>query len=129
MNYNELKGGSKGWIYQGIVCNLLLHHYPGSVPLYRYWNSRDHFYTTNPNEIGTTIPGKTGRHGYISEGITGYCYSRHVAGSIPLRRYYQGAVQDHFYTTNPDEIGTYKIGQVGRHGFKDEGVACYVLPR
>lgn len=41
----------------------------GTVPLYRYNGNGDHFYTTNAKEIGTTVPGTIGRHGYKSEGI------------------------------------------------------------
>ena len=41
-------------------------------PLYRYWNGHDHFYTTNPHEIGTITRGRKGRGGYTSEGVA--CY-------------------------------------------------------
>jgi hypothetical protein len=34
----------------------------GNVPLYRYYNGKDHFYTTNSAEIGTKTPGV----GYIN---------------------------------------------------------------
>ena len=102
----------------------------GSVPLYCYWNTAvsDHFYTTNSQEIGTTTPGSIGQHGYICEGIAGYCFLRPVAGTVPLYRYYKGSVYDHFYTTNAAEIGTAIHGQVGRDGYQSEGVACYVIP-
>ena len=42
--------------------------------LYRYWKRSvsDHFYTTNAAEIGTTIAGQVGQHGYSSEGVA--CY-------------------------------------------------------
>ena len=39
------------------------------VPIYRYWNGVEHFYTANAAEIGTTVGGQKGRHGYVSEGI------------------------------------------------------------
>lgn len=42
----------------------------------------DHFYTTNPNEIGTTTPGTTGRYGYKSEGIAGKIYNARVGKEI-----------------------------------------------
>lgn len=128
MNYNELKGGANGWASEGVACKLLVYNYPGTLPLYRYWNGKNHFYTTNIGEIGTTIPGSTGKLGYKSEGIVGYCYPNHRTGTIPLHRYYQSAGVDHFYTVNADEIGTHASGQVGLHGYKDEGVACYVFP-
>ena len=128
MNYNELRGGKNGWKYEGIACKLLVYQYPGSLPLYRYWNGKDHFYTTNPNEIGTTVPGVTGKHGYKSEGVTGYCYRHHRTGTIPFHRYWRGSAVNHFYTVNLNEIGTHAKGQVGQHGYKNEGVACYVFP-
>nr|WP_231503762.1 hypothetical protein [Paenibacillus sp. 1-18] len=36
------------------------------MPLYRYYNGTDHFYTTDFNELGN------GRSGYSLEGIAGY---------------------------------------------------------
>ena len=107
---------------------LHLSHAASTVPLYRYWKSSvsDHFYTTNPKEIGTTTPGQKGKYGYVSEGIAGYCHSTQVADSVPLYRYWHAAASDHFYTTNPKEIGTVTPGQVGKHGYVSEGVTCYV---
>ena len=80
----------------------------GVVPLYHYWRSAvsNHFYTTFSSEIGITTPGVTGHHGYISEGITGYCFPSAVAGTVPVYHYWKGSVSDHFYTTNAAEIGT-----------------------
>jgi hypothetical protein len=109
MNYNELRGGANGWVFKGVACKLLVHRDALSVPLYRYWNGRDHFYTTNSREQGS----------YTYEGVTGYCYPSHVAGTVPLYRYYQPAVVDHFYTRNTNYNG---------HGYVYEGVACYVFP-
>jgi Repeat of unknown function (DUF5648) len=43
-----------------------------AVPVYRYWNGVEHFYTVNADEIGTTVAGQKGRHGYTSEGIAFY---------------------------------------------------------
>ncbi len=99
----------------------------GTVPLYRYWNGNDHFYTTNIDEIGTSTPGVTGKHGYKSEGIAGYCFPNAALGTIPLYRYWRPNGSDHFYTTNSGEIGTTTPGQLGKYGYKSEGVACYVI--
>ena len=100
------------------------------VPFYRYWLSSkpDHFYTTNQNEIGTTTPGAVGKYGYKSEGIECHIYDRQVLGSVPLYRYYKATGQDHFYTTNADEIGTTTPGQTGKYGYKSEGIAGFCLP-
>ena len=100
----------------------------GTVPLYRYYNgaNHDHFYTINPHEIGTVVPGVTGRHGYTSERIAAYCYPHSSTGMVPLYRYYNGGASDHFYTTNAAEIGTTVPGLLGLHGYRSEGVACRI---
>jgi len=46
-----------------------------------------------------------------------------VPGTIPLYRYWGN--NNHFYTTNINEIGTGTPGTVGNHGYKSEGVAGY----
>ena len=100
----------------------------GMVPLYRYYQGahQDHFYTTNPHEIGTVVPG-VARNGYTSEGIAGYCYPHLRDGTVPLYRYWRSDT-DHFYTTNASEIGTTVPGVTGRFGYQYEFVACYVTP-
>ena len=122
--------GRHGYISEGIQCYLQSNRVACSVPLYRYWKPQgsDHFYTTNANEIGTTVHGRVGRHGYRSEGIVGYCYPYQVPGTVPLYRYWKPHGVDHFYTTNINEIGTAVPGRLGRHGYVAEGVQCYVLP-
>jgi len=104
-----------------------------AVDLHRYWNSQltDHLYTTDPDEIGTITPGQTGNLGYKYESSLGLCFKLDdgvdvPAGLVPLYRYYRAAVENHFYTTNPDEIGTITPGQTGRWGYKSEGTECYI---
>ena len=132
-NFRELAGrrGRHGFRYEGIQGYLYKKRARGSVPLYRYWHPRsyDHFYTTNPNEIGTTTPGRTGKYGYKSEGYVGFCMRSRVPGTVPLYRYWKAHRADHLYTTNIREIGTATPGRVGRHGYKSEGITCYVFTR
>ena len=42
---------------------------------------------------------------------------------MPLFRYWNGAIGDHFYTTNWGELGR------GRSGWRYEGIQCWVLRR
>ena len=109
---------------------MLISLYTGTtVPLYRYWkdSDTDHFYTTDPEEIGTTTKGATGKYDFVFEGIAGYCHPTQVADSVPLYRYWQSTSSDHFYTINPKEIGTVTSGQVGKYGYISEGITCYVF--
>jgi len=103
---------------------------PVSIPIYRYWQpqSNDHFYTTNVDEIGTSVQGKVGKYGYHAEGIAGHCSKDKFEGAIPMYRYYSPGSKDHFYTTNAGEIGTTQAGATGKYGYKSEGILCYVWP-
>ena len=67
-------------------------------------------------------------YSYKSEGVEGFCYPMHITGTIPLYRYWNSKVVNHFYTTSITEIGTATPGTVGKHGYVSEGVACYVFP-
>ena len=51
-----------------------------------------------------------------------------MSGTVPLYRYWNDKNGDHFYTRHSKEIGTTSPGNVGRHGYKSEGIACYVFP-
>jgi len=98
--------------------------------VHRYWkeDSKDHFYTTNAGEIGTTQVGAAGNHGYKYEGESFSVFNHHHAGLVPVYRYYKDDFHDHFYTANAAEIGTTHTGQAGNHGYKCEGVLGYVSP-
>jgi len=92
-------------------------------PIYRYLNEidgcRDHFYTTNRDELGD------GKDGYKYEGIAGYIYPEDAVkiNLIPLYRYFNPKSGDHFYTTNLDELG-----KEGKGGYNYEGIAGKVFP-
>ncbi|CAF1461411.1 unnamed protein product [Didymodactylos carnosus] len=47
-------------------------------------------------------------------------------GTVPFYRYSNS--NDHFYTTNADEIGTTTPGALGRFGYRYEAVACEIFP-
>jgi hypothetical protein len=51
-----------------------------------------------------------------------YVFDGPVAGTVPLYRYYNHDVQDHFFTTNRQE----GRNAVAKLGYADEGVCCYV---
>eukprot|EP01083_Nonionella_stella_P006858 19860_1 len=128
------KVGRHGYQSEGVAGRLARKGETGTnlVNLYRYWNSqtKDHFYTTDAKEIDTTTVGTTGKYGYKSEGVAGKCFTDKNArpNLIPLYRYWKGSVGDHFYTTNAKEIGTTTAGKVGKHGYKSEGIQCYIYP-
>jgi len=119
-NFNELRHGGNGWIYEGIECKIYPTQVPGTVPLYRYYHGKvwNHFYTTNIKEIGTATPGRIGRYGYMSEGVAGYCYPRRGHGLKPLYRYYNPHHYDHFYTI--------RHGGSRIFGWRYESIACWV---
>jgi len=120
-NHGFKSEGVLGYAWAGHATGLL-------VPLYRYFHDQnhDHFYTTNAGEIGTTQHGQTGNHGYKSEGVAFHLFAHALPGLVPLHRYYHGEHHDHFYTADPNEIGTTTPGHSGHHGYKYESIAGYV---
>jgi len=124
---NKGQTGNHGFTSEGDAFYVSSVHFPGLVPIYRYFSdsTHDHLYTTNAGEIGTTEVGHAGNHGYKYEGVLGYVASQHIPGTVPIHRYYQGEKHDHFYTTDGGEIGTTEVGHTGHHGFKYEGVLGY----
>ena len=132
VNINEIgtaipdQVGKFNYKSEGVQCIVCTRPEKGTLPLYRYWNGKDHFYTTSADEIGVISAGVTGKHGYTFESIAAYCYGEKKENNVPLYRYWNGV--EHFYTTNPVEIGTVTPGEVGNHKYRSEGVAGYVLP-
>jgi hypothetical protein len=122
--------GHHGYTSEGEAFTVFNHHHAGLVPVYRYFKAdvNDHFYTANGGEIGTTHEGQTGNHGYKCEGILGYVSPNEFPGSVAILRYHQEHHHDHFYTVNPQEIGTTHVGHTGAHGYKFEGVVGYAYP-
>ena len=68
--------GLHNYVFEYVVGYCYQVQVPGTVPLYRYYKSAgvDHFYTKNAEEIGTTVPGVKGKHGYVSEGVVCFVY-------------------------------------------------------
>ena len=51
-----------------------------------------------------------------------YVYPTQESGTVPLYRYWNPTVGDHYYTTNFNELG------YGAYGWTFEHVECYVFP-
>jgi hypothetical protein len=124
---NVGQAGNHGYVSEGIAFHVFAHNHNGLVPVYRYWSAaaKNHFYTTNVDEIGTTHVGQAGKHGYVYEGVIGHVSPNPFPGGIPIYRYNKDD-SDHFYTTNAGEIGKTHQGEVGNHGYKVEGILGYV---
>ena len=84
----------------------------GSVPLYRFWNTKTgtHFYTTSETEKTKII---TTYKEWIYEGITGYIYITQQTNTDTLYRFWNSKTGAHFYTTSEKEknklITAYKV--------------------
>ena len=83
----------------------------GSVPLYRFWNTKTgtHFYTTSETEKTKII---TTYKEWIYEGIAADIHTTQKTGTTPLYRFWNTKTGTHFYTTSEKEknklITTYK---------------------
>ncbi|HET6345745.1 MAG TPA: hypothetical protein VFH51_12490, partial [Myxococcota bacterium] len=96
----DCEGGSF-WRREGVIG--FAYAGQGSTPvdriaLRRFYNAKigDHFLATDERgEIAL-------QHGYISQGIMGYL-PLDASATLPLYRFWSGSLQDHFYTTKPNE--------------------------
>jgi hypothetical protein len=121
--------GTHGYKFESIIGYAYPHeHHINTVHRYYHEGHHDHFYTANPEEIGTTTPGAVGNHGYKHESAAFHIFTHHHGGLVPMYRYYHEGNHDHFYTTNAGEIGTTTPGQTGHHGYKFESIVGYVSP-
>jgi hypothetical protein len=83
----------------------------GTVPLHRYYNGSEHFYTRSASAPA----------GFVDEGIA--CHVSNVQGPsmVPLYRYMRRDGNYHFYTTDPNEVD-------GNAEWLAEGNEGYVFP-
>jgi hypothetical protein len=91
------------------------------IPIYRAFSSQagNHFYSTSYSEWQQA----KSQSGYTKEGIAAYILkSGDAPNAVPLYRLYNPTTVDHFYTTNEQERQ-----QAAAQGFRDEGIAGYVL--
>lgn len=102
------------------------------IPFHYYARTRyELWYTADPEELGTTTPGNTGKYGFVYQGVMGKVYSANATapnGTVPLLRYVRYHSQmTLYYTTLWRDIGTNIVG-VPHNGWTLQGVACYIYP-
>jgi hypothetical protein len=76
---------------------------PNRIPIYRYCNGQNYYYTNNWNDIGTNFIGRVGARGFRCEGIGYYAYASQYQNSVPFHRYSRGG--DYYYSHDINEYG------------------------
>lgn len=112
--FEELGAGKDGFTNEGISCYVLKQAEHQTVPIFRYYNGHDHFYTNNAAELAD------GKSGYWFEEVQFYAFPFQVEGTVPLYR--AMGPEGHFYTTDINEINR------PRSGVHLENIMCYVYP-
>ena len=114
--------GLTGYNYEGVQSYIYQYEIPGSVALYCYWqpDNGDHFYTTQWKELGTNRERDVDLHGYVNEGIAGYCMPQWKSQTVALTHFFNAAITDHSYTTNRLEATA--------NGYNFKGIERYVPP-
>lgn len=103
--------------YDIIAFGIIYPNHPGTSKFLRYYRSGtpNHFYTTNPNELGA------GASGYVFESPgAGYLHNVQVNGTVPLYRWYRGNTGQHFYTVSPVNIPGYNYESVAGYVHKTQ---------
>jgi hypothetical protein len=107
---------SIGCIYEGCRQALFDASEYSAVALYRWYNGRDHFYTTAAN--GELAP----ENGYHLECVAGYIRMQPATGLTQFYRWVNGLQDDHFYTTDPNGEAA------AANGYRLEGAIGWVTP-
>jgi Repeat of unknown function (DUF5648)/Bacterial Ig domain len=97
-------------------------------PVYRFYEpqSNDHFYTMSlaeRNEIIATYPSSE----WTYEGVAFHAFPSHVAGSVPLYRFWSAQFVGHFFTASEAEKNSV-IANYPPSEWNYEGIAFYVYP-
>ena len=88
-----------------------------AIPLYRCWNGRVHWYTTNADERDSWLAG-----GFSDEGITCYISPVPLPNTVPL--YKCMLYNDMYYATNSAE----RDAVISTYGFSYIGIEGYAIP-
>lgn len=117
---NELGFNNSTWRYEGIAAFVSETQQANMTPFYRFSKNIqiflgpkyfDHYYT---RDYASGV-----NNGYNLEKIY-YVYSTQVAGTVPLKQYYNSSKRDHFYCVNPSSETL--------SGWSYNCDCCYVYP-
>lgn len=97
-----------------------------SAPVFSYHNpsSDSSFFTLDWSELGAGEPRTAGGDTWSLLNKTGSLFRGQVPSSVPVHRYYNASINDHFYTIDPDEAQ--RTGALAA-GWVPEGIAGYAF--
>jgi predicted phosphodiesterase len=126
---NLLSRYSRVWMYEGVAFRAFAAPVAdGLAPVYRFWSASSgaHFYTLDEAERDKLLLNYTGIWTY--EGIAFYAYApgRQPGGTMPVHRFWSGALRTHFYTTSDTE--RFKLVSTYGDTWDYEGTAWYAYP-
>ena len=107
--------GASGWQYERVSGFVLRAAWPGTAPIYRFWNEslKDHYYSTDGRAPG----------GYVNQ--VRPVHGPNI-GTVPLYHLYEGnPAYDSFLHDRPYGIDASRLGQCGTQGSRhaiDRGV-------
>ncbi len=96
----------------------------GTLPVYRFRNSRNGAYLFTLNEFEKNAVQNT--PGFVLEGVAWWAKTSASAGMIPLHRFLYTPLGSHFYSYLPSEVAHIQANL--SHLYKYEGIAFYVWP-
>ncbi|MCW4384381.1 hypothetical protein OH146_01185 [Salinibacterium sp. SYSU T00001] len=100
----------------------------GTMPVYRFWSDayQGHFYTISATEKAQ-IQAKYPSNIWKYEAVAYSAFTKQVAGTVPLYRFWSDTMNGHFYTASESEKN-HVIAAYDDSVWKYEGVAYYVYP-
>ena len=107
------------WKKEGIRCYVSAEPRTGYYPVHRFFNGKDHFYTTSGSEKTKTMRRKS----YTYEGIAFYIKKSPGDNHVPFYRLWHPKKDDHYYTAS----GNVKNILAKHHSYIYEGIIGYVM--
>ncbi len=119
-------GLSSVWVEEGVPFRVLAGNDFGSSPVYRFFNTVNgiHFYTISIGERDFLLDNLADT--YVLEGVGFFAQPTNVPGTIPVYRFFNTVVGNHFLTVVEAERDN--IIQNLSHIYNFEGVAFFAYP-
>lgn len=117
------------WTYEGVAFRAFASPAgDGRAPVYRFWSASSgaHFYTLEEAERDKLLRSYAAIWTYEDIAFYAYAPGRQPAGTMPVYRFWSGALGTHFYTTRDTERFKLVSGYAGTWDY--EGAAWYAYP-
>ena len=120
------RAGTGGFQFEGTAAFVFPTQQPGTVQMLRSFNGEpgdggDHFYTTDVDEQARAVSGGWKKENTVNPFFVFDPNQPQPDGTVPLVRFYNNSISDHFYTIDPNGE------DAESRGWQRERISCFVF--